>query len=111
MGITLPSELEITKLYFNSNQLMCLLWTILNDKYFLFRSVGDPSLTAGSLQVILTLLRDYMALRIDQDSPPSQRDHILPGLQADRWYVFPRGRAVRSQSNVCRMTTYLCLVS
>ena len=108
MGITLPGELEITKLHFNSNQL---LWRILNDKYFLFRSVGDPSLTAGSLQVILTLLRDYMALRIDQDSPPSQRDHILPGLQADRWYVFPRGRAVRSQSNVCRMTTYLCLVS
>lgn len=65
MGITLPSELEITKLYFNSNQLMCLLWRILSDKYFLFRS-------------------DYMALRIDQDSPPSQRDHILPGLQADR---------------------------
>jgi len=48
MGITLPSELEITKLYFNSNQLMCLLWRILSDKYFLFRSVGDPSLTAGS---------------------------------------------------------------
>jgi len=56
---------------------------------FLYRRVVDPSLTVGWLQVEVTLVREYMALRIDQDSRASQWDHGLPGLQVDHEYVFP----------------------
>lgn len=56
---------------------------------FLCRRVVYPSLTVGLLQVEVTLLQEYMALRIDQDSRASQWDHGLPGPQVDHKYVFP----------------------